>query len=106
MEHLPDEGVLDVGGDGHADFVAVHRGGQLGGRGGDDSLPYSADIQRTYFEGQQHLLKRDWNDAYGAFLKCVEAYPEEASFHFNLAKIDLELERFSRRVGLGPGAEA
>lgn len=67
---------------------------KLGGRGGDDNLPYSADIQRTYFEGQQHLLKRDWNDAYGAFLKCVEAYPEEASFHFNLAKIDLELERF------------
>ena len=67
---------------------------KVGGGRANDDVPYDAEVQRAYFEGQHHLLKGDLNDAYASFLRCATAQPDEAAFHFNLARIDLELERY------------
>ena len=64
------------------------------GKGQAADLPYGKETQLAYFEGQGHLLKGDLEDAYASFLKCADAQPEEVAFHFQLGKIDLELERF------------
>ena len=59
------------------------------------ALPaYPEDFQRTYFEAQNHLSKGDFDLAYTGFLACLELQPEETSLRFDLAKIDLERERF------------
>ena len=59
------------------------------------TLPtYPEDFQRTYFDAQNHLFKGDFDLAYTGFLACLELQPEEASLRFDLAKIDLEHERF------------
>ena len=59
------------------------------------TLPtYPEDFQRTYFDAQNHLFKGDFDLAYTGFLACLELQPEEASLRFDLAKIDLERERF------------
>jgi tetratricopeptide (TPR) repeat protein len=58
------------------------------------SVPYGKETQLAYFEGQGHLLKGDYEDAYANFLSCAEAEPEEMAFHYQLGKIDLKLERF------------
>ena len=58
------------------------------------ALPaYPENFQRTYFEAQNHFLKGDLELAYSSFLSCLELEPEEGSLHFDLAKIDLSLER-------------
>ena len=64
------------------------------GKGQAEDVPYGKETQLAYFEGQGHLLKGDLEDAYASFLKCADAQPEEVAFHFQLGKIDLELERF------------
>lgn len=64
------------------------------GKGQAEDLPYGKETQLAYFEGQGHLLKGDLEDAYASFLKCADAQPGEVAFHFQLGKIDLELERF------------
>ena len=66
------------------------------GNGGDmQALPaYPEDFQRTYFDAQNHLFKGDFDLAYTGFLACLELQPEEVSLRFDLAKIDLERERF------------
>ncbi len=58
------------------------------------SVPYGKETQLAYFEGQGHLLKGDYEDAYASFLSCAESEPEEMAFHYQLGKIDLKLERF------------
>ena len=58
------------------------------------SVPYGKETQLAYFEGQGHLLKGDYEDAYTSFLSCAESEPEEMAFHYQLGKIDLKLERF------------
>jgi tetratricopeptide (TPR) repeat protein len=59
------------------------------------ALPvYPENFQRTYFEAQNHFLKGDLELAYSSFLSCLELEPEEGSLHFDLAKIDLSLERY------------
>ena len=58
------------------------------------SVPYGKDTQLAYFEGQGHLLKGDYEDAYASFLSCAESEPGEMAFHYQLGKIDLKLERF------------
>ena len=58
------------------------------------SVPYGKETQLAYFEGQGHLLKGDYEDAYASFLSCAESEPEEIAFHYQLGKIDLKLERF------------
>ena len=59
------------------------------------ALPaYPESFQRTYFEAQNHFLKGDLELAYSSFLSCLELEPEEGSLHFDLAKIDLSLERY------------
>lgn len=58
------------------------------------SVPYGKETQLAYFEGQGHLLKGDYEDAYASFLSCAETEPEEMAFHYQLGKIDLKLERF------------
>ena len=64
------------------------------GKGQVEDVPYGKETQLAYFEGQGHLLKGDFEDAYASFLKCADAEPAEMAFHFQLGKIDLELERF------------
>ena len=64
------------------------------GKGQAEDVPYGKETQLAYFEGQGHLLKGDLEDAYASFLKCADAQPEEVAFHFQLGKIDLDLERF------------
>lgn len=79
-----------------ASFVVVIMG-LAGCRSGLDlnALPtYPEDFQRTYFEAQNHLLKGDLDLAYTGFLSCLELQPEEAALRFDLAKIDLQLERY------------
>ena len=63
------------------------------GKGNAADVPYGKETQLAYFEGQGHLLKGDLEDAYASFLTCADAQPEEVAFHFQLGKIDLELER-------------
>ena len=58
------------------------------------TVPYGKETQLAYFEGQGHLLKGDYEDAYASFLSCAESEPEEMAFHYQLGKIDLKLERF------------
>ena len=58
------------------------------------SVPYRKETQLAYFEGQGHLLKGDYEDAYASFLSCAESEPEEMAFHYQLGNIDLKLERF------------
>ena len=58
------------------------------------SVPYGKETQLAYFEGQGHLLKGDYEDAYASFLSCAESEPEEMAFHYQLGTIDLKLERF------------
>ena len=58
------------------------------------SVPYGKETQLAYFEGQGHLLKGDYEDAYASFLSCAESEPEEMAFHYQLGNIDLKLERF------------
>ena len=58
------------------------------------NVPYGKETQLAYFEGQGHLLKGDYEDAYASFLSCAESEPEEMAFHYQLGKIDLKLERF------------
>ena len=58
------------------------------------SVPYGKETQLAYFEGQGHLLKGDYEDAYASFLSCAESEPEEMAFHYQLGKLDLKLERF------------
>jgi tetratricopeptide (TPR) repeat protein len=59
------------------------------------ALPtYTEDFQRTYFEAQNHCLKGDLDLAYTGFLSCLELEPEETALRFDLAKIDLQRERF------------
>ena len=58
------------------------------------SVPYGKETQLAYFEGQGHMLKGDYEDAYASFLSCAESEPEEIAFHYQLGKIDLKLERF------------
>ena len=71
------------------------------GSGADlSALPtYPENFQRTYFEAQNHFLKGDLNLAYTDFLSCLELEPEEAALRFDLAKIDLELERYESALG-------
>ncbi len=58
------------------------------------ALPtYPENFQRTYFDAQNHLFKGDLDLAYTGFLSCLELQPEEAALRFDLAKIDLQLER-------------
>ena len=58
------------------------------------NVPYGKETQLAYFEGQGHLLKGDYEDAYASFLSCAESEPEEMAFHYQLGSIDLKLERF------------
>ena len=58
------------------------------------TVPYGKETQLAYFEGQGHLMKGDYEDAYASFLSCAESEPEEMAFHYQLGKIDLKLERF------------
>lgn len=59
------------------------------------ALPtYPEDFQRTYFDAQSHLIKDDLDLAYTGFLSCLELQPEEAALRFDLAKIDVQLERY------------
>jgi len=58
------------------------------------TVPYGKETQLAYFEGQGHLLKGDYEDAYASFLSCAESEPEEMAFHYQLGNIDLKLERF------------
>ena len=62
------------------------------GKGSAADVPYGKETQLAYFEGQGHLLKGDLEDAYASFLTCADAQPDEVAFHFQLGKIDLELE--------------
>ena len=64
------------------------------GRDASADLPYGKDTQLAYFTGQDHLLKGDFEDAYASFLKCADAEPDEVAFHYQLGKIDLQLERY------------
>ena len=73
------------------------------GKGQVEDIPYGKETQLAYFEGQGHLLKGDFEDAYASFLKCADAEPAEMAFHFQLGKIDLELERFEAAENHGNG---
>ncbi|MDA0729262.1 MAG: tetratricopeptide repeat protein [Bacteroidetes bacterium] len=66
--------------------------------GKDGDMPYAEEVQRTWFEGQGHLLKGDLEDAYASFLTCAEAQPEEYAFHYNLGKIDVQLKRYEAAI--------
>ena len=57
-------------------------------------MPYGKDTQMAYFEAQTHLLKGDLQDAYIQLMTCVEAEPDEYAFHYQLGKIDHDLERY------------
>ena len=46
------------------------------------SVPYGKETQLAYFEGQGHLLKGDYEDAYASFLSCACAAPITLSFPF------------------------
>jgi tetratricopeptide (TPR) repeat protein len=70
---------------------------------------YSEELQRNYFQGAQHLLKGDQEAAYASFLRCSDEEPNVASFHYDLARIDSDLDRhesalvhFDRAVDLDP----
>ena len=66
----------------------------LADRRAQGDVPYGKDTQMAYFEAQTHLLKGDLRDAYTQLMTCVEAEPDEHAFHYQLGKIDLELERY------------
>ena len=68
---------------------------------------YDEGFQRTYFEGQNHLAKGDFDLAYTSFLACLDMQPEERALHFDLAKIDLQREQYESAVNhLNPVLEA
>jgi len=82
----------------------------LADRRAQGDAPYGKETQMAYFEAQTHLLKGDLQDAYTQLMTCVEAEPDEHAFHYQLGKIDLDLERYdaaeerlTRAAELAPG---
>ena len=55
---------------------------------------YSEEFQRTYFDAQNHLAKGDPASAYSGLMQCLDLEPNESALHFDLGKIDLELQRW------------
>ena len=58
----------------------------------------SEQLHRNYFEGTNHLLKGDKEAAYASFLRCSDEEPNVASFHYDLARIDLDLDRYESAI--------
>ena len=92
-------------------YTLVALAATLGGCQGPADLAglpvYDEGFQRTYFEGQNHLAKGDFDLAYTSFLACLDMQPEERALHFDLAKIDLQREQYESAVNhLNPVLEA
>ena len=58
----------------------------------------SEQLHRNYFEGTNHLLKGDKEAAYASFSRCSEEEPNVASFHYELARIDFDLDRYESAI--------